>query len=192
MRRWSKRKKMYHGQLLDFLVRFGGGNDPLKWQNRAIGGFWENVRFIRSNTQKRVKRDISETALPITISKFQKHFSIQTTPQNLGKITSETTFSHSKVVVWPLLRIKRAFSQNPPMARFWKFRGSFPSSRPLKKSKSQAWYIFLHKNHLLIPCDINQPHISGKYRNHWREIWSCQLWFSSFSQRFEFRIQEND
>ena len=52
MRRWSKRKKMYHGQLLDFLVRFGGGNDPLKWQNRAIGGFWENARFIRSNGRK--------------------------------------------------------------------------------------------------------------------------------------------
>ena len=68
--------------------------------------------------QKRAKRDISETALPIKISKFRKHFSIQTTPQNLGKITSETTFGHSKVVFQPLLRIKRAFSQNPPMARF--------------------------------------------------------------------------
>ena len=43
---------MYHGQLLDFLVRFGGGNDPLNFQNRAIGGFWENARFIRSNGRK--------------------------------------------------------------------------------------------------------------------------------------------
>ena len=68
--------------------------------------------------KKRVKRDISETALRIKISKFRKHFSIQTTPQNLGKITSETTVGHSKVVFRPLLRIKRAFSQNPAMARF--------------------------------------------------------------------------
>ena len=45
-------KKMYHGQLLDFLVRFGGGNDPLNFQNQAIGGFWENTRFIRSNGRK--------------------------------------------------------------------------------------------------------------------------------------------
>ena len=36
-----------------------------------------------------------------TISKFRNHFSIQTTPQNLGKITSETTFSHSKVFFFP-------------------------------------------------------------------------------------------
>ena len=33
------KKKMYHGQLLDFLVRLGGENDPLNFQNRAIGGF---------------------------------------------------------------------------------------------------------------------------------------------------------
>ena len=39
MRRWSKRKKMYHGQLLDFLVRLGGEKDPLNFQNWDIGGF---------------------------------------------------------------------------------------------------------------------------------------------------------
>ena len=54
--------------------------------------------MLRKN---RVNRDISETALPTTISKFRKHFSIQTTPQNLGKITSESTFDHSKVVFRP-------------------------------------------------------------------------------------------
>ena len=151
MRRWFLRRKMYHAWLFDFLDGLGGGNDPLNFQNRAIGGFWENARFIRSNGRKttfewptvvsevifprfwgvvciekcfrnfeiltgsavsemsrfasfcakRGKRDISEKALPIKISKFRKHFSIQTTPQNLGKITSETTFDHSKVVFRP-------------------------------------------------------------------------------------------
>ena len=127
--------------------------------------------------QKRAKRDISETALPITISKFRKHFSIQTTPQNLGNITSETTFSHSKVVFWPLLRIKRAFSQNPPIAQFWKFRGSFPTPRPSKKSKNQAWYIVLHKNHLLITCVTG--HSEEKHPGHfiWY-IWQEFKWFS--------------
>ena len=42
----------------------------------------------------------------------------QNTPQNLRKLTSEATFGHSKVVFQPLLRTKRAFSQNPLMARF--------------------------------------------------------------------------
>ena len=44
-------------------------------------------------------------------------------PQNLGKLTSETTFCHSKVVFQPLLRTKRTFSQNPLIARFWNFVG---------------------------------------------------------------------
>jgi len=33
--------------------------------------------------QQRAECDISETALTITISKFRKHFSMQTTPHNL-------------------------------------------------------------------------------------------------------------
>ena len=45
MRRWSKRKKMYHAWLFDFLECLGGQNDLLKGQNRAIGGFWENSIF---------------------------------------------------------------------------------------------------------------------------------------------------
>ena len=65
-----------------------------------------------------MNHDISETALPITETKKRKHFAIQSTPQNLGKLTSETTFGHSKVVFRPLLRTKRTFSQNPPMSRF--------------------------------------------------------------------------
>ena len=52
------------------------------------------------------KRDNSETALPIKISKFRKRISIENTPQNLEKITSETTFGHSKVVFGPLLHTK--------------------------------------------------------------------------------------
>ena len=52
MRRWFLRRKMYHAWLLDFLDGLGGGNDPLNFQNRAIGGFWENARFIRSNGWK--------------------------------------------------------------------------------------------------------------------------------------------
>ena len=74
--------------------------------------------------------------------KIPKTLQYKLPPQNLGKITSETTFSHSKVVFRPLLRIKRAFSQNPPMARFCHFRGSFPPPKRTKKSKSWPWYIF--------------------------------------------------
>ena len=44
-------------------------------------------------------------------------------PKNLGKITSETTFDHSKVLFWPLLRTKRAFSQNPLTSRFLHYYG---------------------------------------------------------------------
>ena len=32
-------KKMYNAWLFDFLGGLGGGNDPLNFQNRAIGGF---------------------------------------------------------------------------------------------------------------------------------------------------------
>ena len=93
------------------------GNDNHTVSYPTFWGF-QTRRHLYRMLQKRAKRDILETALLITISKFRKHFSIQTTPQNLGKITSETTFSHSKVVFRPLLRIKLAFSQNPPIARF--------------------------------------------------------------------------
>ena len=44
----------------------------------------------------------------------------QSTPQNPGELTSETTFGHSKVVFQPLLRTKRAFSQKM-LARFFCF-----------------------------------------------------------------------
>ena len=43
---------MYHAWLFDFLDGLGGGNDPLNFQNRAIGGFWEIARFIRRNGRK--------------------------------------------------------------------------------------------------------------------------------------------
>ena len=39
--------------------------------------------------------------LPVPESKIRKHFSIQITPQNLGKMTSGMHFGHSKVVFWP-------------------------------------------------------------------------------------------
>ena len=38
------------------------------------------------------------------------HFSIQSTPQNLGKLTSEPTFAHSKVLFRPLLSMKRTIT----------------------------------------------------------------------------------
>ena len=66
----------------------------------------------------RTNRDISETALPITETKKRKHFAIESTPQNLGKLTSETTFGHSKVVFQPLLRTKRTITFQALNARF--------------------------------------------------------------------------
>ena len=58
-------------------------------------------------TWNRTNRDISETALSTIISKFRNHFSIQTTPQTPEKITSETTFGHSKVVFRPFYATKK-------------------------------------------------------------------------------------
>ena len=52
MRRWFLWRKMYHAWLFYFFDGLGGGNDPLNFQNRAIAGFWENARFIRSNGRK--------------------------------------------------------------------------------------------------------------------------------------------
>ena len=40
------------------------------------------------------------------------------TPQNAGEFASETTFGHSKVFFWPLLRTQTRFSQIPPIAGF--------------------------------------------------------------------------
>ena len=78
---------------------------------------YHQVALVRKIAQIGI-RDISETALPITETKTRKRLTIQGTPQNLGKLTSETIFGHSKVVFWPLLRTKRTFSQNPAMSRF--------------------------------------------------------------------------
>ena len=64
--------------------------------------------------QTRTNRYILETALAITETKKRKHFAIKSTPQNLGKLTSETIFGHSKVVFRPLLRTKLAFSRKAP------------------------------------------------------------------------------
>ena len=67
MRRWFLWRKMYHACLFDFLDGLGGGNDPLNFQNRAIGGFWENARFIRSNGRKTTfewLKVVSEVILP--------------------------------------------------------------------------------------------------------------------------------
>ena len=46
------------------------------------------------------------------------HFAIQSTPQNLGKLTSEPTFAHSKVLFRPLLRMKRTITLSDACARF--------------------------------------------------------------------------
>ena len=54
---------------------------------------------IRAFYGKCANCDISETTLPITKTKNQDHFLIQSTPQNMEKLTSETTFGHSKKFV---------------------------------------------------------------------------------------------
>ena len=58
-------------------------------------------------------------------------------------------FAHLKVFFWPLLRTQCAFSKKSLNV---KFRGSFPPPRNTQKSRSQPWYIFIRKNHLLSPC----------------------------------------
>ena len=60
---------------------------------------------------------ISETALLIFENQFQKSL-MQISPQLMGKITSETTFSNLKVVFLQLLNIRRFFSWMPPIVGF--------------------------------------------------------------------------
>ena len=81
-----------------------------KFKIETLGDFEKT--FIRTNCY------ISETALPITETKKRKHFAIESTPQNLGKLTSETTFAHSKVLFRPLLRMKRTITLSDACARF--------------------------------------------------------------------------
>ena len=45
--RWFLWNEILHGWFLDFWD--GGGNHRLKFQNPAIGGFWENMSFVCSN-----------------------------------------------------------------------------------------------------------------------------------------------
>ena len=150
--------------------------EPDKWKRCLRLRLRLRLRFY----VKRTNHDISKTALPITETKKRKHFAIQSTPQNLGKLTSETTFGHSKVVFWPLLRTKRTFSQNPPMARFWNFFGDTwhlfhtkkldgsdweffflsPRSRPMCiifKIASIALKVFLQKaSHKMLSCSFSE------------------------------------
>ena len=77
---------------------------------------WSEVLFY---VKLRESRYLGNGTFDHRNEKTYKH--LQSTPQNLRKLTSETTFGHSKVVFRPLLRTKRAFSQNPLMARFWIF-----------------------------------------------------------------------
>ena len=51
-----------------------------------------------TNLQNCAIRNISETALRITETKMETVFYRPKYPQNIGKLTSETTFGHLKVV----------------------------------------------------------------------------------------------
>ena len=90
----------------------------------------------------------------------------QSTPQNLRKLTSETTFGHSKVVFRPLLRTKCTFSQNPPMSRF-KFFLVIPDTFSIPKSLTEVMgdLIFL-KTRSRPMCSVQQsqgnPILSNK------------------------------
>ena len=64
---------------------------------------------IRAFYGKCANCDISETTLPITKTKNQDHFLIQSTPQNMEKLTSETTFGHSKQICGHCFIQKRVF-----------------------------------------------------------------------------------
>jgi hypothetical protein len=63
----------------------------------------------RGFTYKHAIRDISKTVLLNTETQFQKHLSLQITPQKLGKITLKTTFFTQKCF-WSLLRLKTQFT----------------------------------------------------------------------------------
>ena len=127
---------------------------------------------------------------------------MQSTPQNLGKLTSETTFGHSKVVFRPLLRTKRTFSQNPAMSRFWNFFGDTwhlfhtkkldgsdgeffflnPRSRPMCDAVITFENLSLYmiaSEHLIKPayaaspeCDIQENFDTNEYSN----IFVSKIW----------------
>ena len=91
---------------LPLLLAVESRNLPWQYPGHLVGV----VLWMRIGRASWPFCDLSEMALPITETKIPKHFSIQTTPQNLGKITSETTFGHSKVFFRPLRCIKRAIT----------------------------------------------------------------------------------
>ena len=84
MRRWLLWRKMYHDWFHDFWVCFGGGKDPLDFQNWDIGGFWANARFILSNGRKTTfewPKVVSEVIFPrfwgvVCIEKCFRNFEI--------------------------------------------------------------------------------------------------------------------
>ena len=111
MRRWILWRKMYHAWLFDFLGGLGVGNDPLNFQNRAIGGFWENARFIRSNGRKTIfewPKVVSEVIFPrfwgvVCIKKCFRNFEIvigsagENSPQKPLSATQRWFFGHCYV-----------------------------------------------------------------------------------------------
>ena len=84
--------------------------DGLWLKNKKIArAFFEKtyvlyVKFVKTRELRYLGNSTSDHR-----NEKRKHSAIQSTPQNLGKLTSETTFGHSKVVFQPLLRTKRAF-----------------------------------------------------------------------------------
>ena len=92
--------------------------DKKKQRNCIRESFKDVLLILKTLTFIRMNCYISETALPITETKKRKHFAIQTTPQNLGKLTSEPAFAHSKVLFRPLLRMKRTITLSDACARF--------------------------------------------------------------------------
>ena len=124
-------------------VFLGFGGYFLLQSGRRFSFWWLEVpfpieisRFARFYV-KRTNRNILETALLIIEGNKRKHFEIQSTPQNLGKLTSETTFGHSKVDFRPLLHTKRTFPQNLAMSEFW-ISFVIPDTVPIPKSLTEV------------------------------------------------------
>ena len=77
---------------------------------RFVSLFFPVHIFLRKNAQIAISR---KRHFRSPKRKTETTFIDLNTPQNVGKLTSETTFGHSKVVFRPLLRTKRVFSQKP-------------------------------------------------------------------------------
>ena len=113
----------------------------IQWKNASSGR-----RATQYNWRLRYKEfcswgQVCSFKMESLLEKNKNTLQYKVPPKTWEKLTSETTFGHSKVVFRPLLRTKRTFSQNPPMSRFWIFFWWYLTPFPYQKAWRKWWGI---------------------------------------------------